>query len=227
MRVVDGVVGVCWIVFWAYWLVSAIGVKPGRPQWRRWAGSRLGIVIVVLIIARLRPAHGGTPEGVPWLTGIGLAAFFAGLALAVWARIYIGRNWGAPMTEKADPELVTTGPYSRERHPIYSGVSAAMIGTGLAVSPWYLIVAAVIGAYFVYSAISEERYMTSRFPDAYPAYKRATHMLIPYVLLARPARRRSLPPGANPGMGDISMFCLPTVPHQSHQSYFVGVPTDR
>ena len=56
------------------------------------------------------------------------------------------------MTEKADPELVTTGPYSLVRHPIYTGMIAAMIGTALAVSLWYLIVAAVLGGYFVYSA---------------------------------------------------------------------------
>lgn len=182
MRVVDWIVAVAWIVFWVYWLVSAVGVKPGQHRWRQWAGSRVAVVIVILIIARLRPAHGRALAAAPWLTGIGLAVFFAGLALAVWARIYIGRNWGTPMTEKADPELVTTGPYSRVRHPIYSGVIAAMVGTGLAVSLWYLIVAAVIGALFVYSAVSEERYLTSRFPGEYPSYKRATKMLIPFVL---------------------------------------------
>ena len=68
------------------------------------------------------------------------------------------------MTEKADPELVTTGPYSLVRHPIYTGMIAAMIGTALAVSLWYLIVAAMLGGYFVYSAVNEECYMTSRFP---------------------------------------------------------------
>jgi len=37
--------------------------------------------------------------------------FAAGLALAIWARIYLGRNWGMPMTEKREPALVTSGPY--------------------------------------------------------------------------------------------------------------------
>jgi len=105
-----------------------------------------------------------------------------GLALAVWARIYIGRNWGMPMSEKADPELVTTGPYSAIRHPIYSGIILAMIGTTLAVSLYWLIAVVLVGAYFLYSATMEERYLTEIFPDAYPRYQQSTKMLIPFVL---------------------------------------------
>jgi protein-S-isoprenylcysteine O-methyltransferase Ste14 len=35
-----------------------------------------------------------------------------------------------PMSEKVDPELVTTGPYRTVRHPIYSGIVLAMVGAG-------------------------------------------------------------------------------------------------
>jgi protein-S-isoprenylcysteine O-methyltransferase Ste14 len=118
----------------------------------------------------------------PWLQGIGLALFVLGLALAVWSRIYIGRNWGMPMSDKADPDLVTTGPYSVIRHPIYSGIILAMIGTTLAVSLYWLVAVVLVGAYFLYSAAVEERYMTEVFPDAYPRYKQSTKMLIPFVL---------------------------------------------
>jgi protein-S-isoprenylcysteine O-methyltransferase Ste14 len=44
-----------------------------------------------------------------------------GLGFAIWARVHIGRNWGTPMTQKDEPELVTSGPYHLVRHPIYSG----------------------------------------------------------------------------------------------------------
>ena len=76
---------------------------------------------------------------------------------------------------------MTTGPYRRVRHPIYSGIILAMVGTALAVSWYWLIAVGVLGAYFVYSADIEERYMTALFPDAYPAFKRSTKMLIPFV----------------------------------------------
>jgi protein-S-isoprenylcysteine O-methyltransferase Ste14 len=85
------------------------------------------------------------------------------------------------MSEKVDPELVTTGPYSRVRHPIYSGIILAMIGTAIAVSWYWLLAVVLLGAYFVYSAVMEERYMAGLFPDTYSAYKRSTKMLVPFV----------------------------------------------
>jgi protein-S-isoprenylcysteine O-methyltransferase Ste14 len=86
------------------------------------------------------------------------------------------------MSQKVDPELVTAGPYRRIRHPIYSGIILAMIGTTIAVSLYWLIAVVVIGAYFLYSAIVEERSMARLFPDSYPEYRRSTKMLIPYII---------------------------------------------
>jgi len=85
------------------------------------------------------------------------------------------------MSQKVDPELVTTGPYSRVRHPIYSGIILAMIGTTIAVSLYWLVAVVLIGAYFLYSAIVEERLMARLFPGSYPEYKRSTKMLIPFI----------------------------------------------
>lgn len=185
MKVIGWVIAGCWILFWAYWLISAFRVKGGRTRWRQWTGSRVGILIILVLLSRLNLLHhhnaAMAATGGLVLPVIGLVVLLAGLAFAVWARVHIGRNWGMPMTEKADPDLVTTGPYSRVRHPIYTGIIVAMVGTAVALSPWYLIVAAVLGGYFAYSAHNEERYMVTQFPDAYPAYKRSTKMLIPYV----------------------------------------------
>jgi protein-S-isoprenylcysteine O-methyltransferase Ste14 len=183
MQAVDIVIGVGWVVFWIYWIAASVGVKAGRTRWARFAGIRIVIILAVLLLLRLRVLRGHRAVTAdPWLQGIGLALFVLGLALAIWARVYIGRNWGMPMSEKADPELVTTGPYSVIRHPIYSGIILAMIGTALAVSLYWLTAVALVGAYFLYSATMEERYMTEVFPDAYPRYKKSTKMLIPFVL---------------------------------------------
>jgi protein-S-isoprenylcysteine O-methyltransferase Ste14 len=182
MYVVDFVIGIGWVVFWIYWLAASVGVKAGRTRWARFAGVRVAIILIVLLLLRLRllKAHHAVTHD-PWLQGIGLAIFLLGLALAVWARIYIGRNWGMPMSEKADPELVTTGPYRLIRHPIYSGIILALVGTTVAVSLYWLIAVVLLGAYFIYSAVMEERYLTELFPEAYPRYKQSTKMLIPFI----------------------------------------------
>jgi protein-S-isoprenylcysteine O-methyltransferase Ste14 len=183
MRAIDGIIGVGWVVFWAYWLVMAFTTKAEDFRWTRFAGVRVGLILVIVLLIRLRVFRGpGATTGNPWLLGTGLAFFVLGLALAIWARVYLGRNWGMPMSQRANPELITTGPYRRVRHPIYSGIILGMVGTAIAVSPYWLIAVAILGAYFLFSAVIEERTMARLFPAAYPSYKRATTMLIPYVL---------------------------------------------
>jgi protein-S-isoprenylcysteine O-methyltransferase Ste14 len=86
------------------------------------------------------------------------------------------------MTQKADPELVTSGPYRFVRHPIYSGILLGFAGTALATNAYWWIVFAVGLIYFVYSARVEEGIMTSAFPSTYPGYRERTKMLIPFVL---------------------------------------------
>jgi protein-S-isoprenylcysteine O-methyltransferase Ste14 len=180
MRAIDIVIGVGWVVFWLGWLAAAFRVKSGRSRWGQFAGARIAIVVLVVLLARLHVFHRPASHN-PVLDGVGLGLFVVGLAVAVWARVNLGRNWGMPMSEKDDPELVTTGPYRWIRNPIYSGLILAMIGTAIAVNVAWLAVAVVLGAYFVYSAVMEQRLMADQFPGTYPAYRNSTKMLIPFV----------------------------------------------
>jgi protein-S-isoprenylcysteine O-methyltransferase Ste14 len=182
MHVVDIVIFLGWAAFWIYWLAMSTRVKTGTTRWGRFAGIRVAAILLVLLVLRIKGFKEHSVTDNPWLQGIGLAIWVLGLALAVWARVYLGRNWGMPMTRKADPELVTSGPYHKIRHPIYTGILLAMVGTTIAVSLYWLVAVFVIGAYFIYSAVVEERSMTQLFPDTYPAYKRSTKMLIPFLL---------------------------------------------
>jgi protein-S-isoprenylcysteine O-methyltransferase Ste14 len=181
MHVVDVVILVGWVAFWIYWLAKSVGVKAGQSSSTRSIGIRVAVILLILLLVRTRALKGHTVTGNPWLQGLGLAVFLAGLGLAIWARVYLGRNWGMPMSQKADPELVTTGPYRRVRHPIYSGIILAMVGTTIAVSVYWLVAVLLIGAYFVYSAFNEERFMASAFPNSYPEYRRSTKMLVPFI----------------------------------------------
>ena len=85
------------------------------------------------------------------------------------------------MSKKDEPELVTSGPYGLVRHPIYSGILLAGVGTAVALSWFWIFAMVLVGVYFLYSAIVEERYLTQQFPDAYPAYRGSTKMLVPFI----------------------------------------------
>lgn len=185
MTAIDVTVGVLWAAFWVYWLGAAVATRSQSAVTRPYAGVGVRVIAVLLVLLALRVNVTTRRAGVvdsPAVESAGLVLFLAGLGLAVWARVFLGRNWGMPMSERASPELVVTGPYRHVRHPIYSGIILAMIGTALAVALYWLIVALVLGVYFVYSAGVEERTMLRRFPNTYPAYRRSTKMLIPFLL---------------------------------------------
>ena len=182
VRAVELVFAVGWAAFWLYWLVAAFSMKRGRRPWSRELRIRAIIAVVVILLIRLGAFRGHSLNTDPWRAGIGLVLFALGLGFAISARLHIGRYWGTPMTQKDEPELVTSGPYHLVRHPIYSGILTAGVGTAVALSWLWLTAVALAGVYFLYSAMVEERYMTDQFPDSYPVYKHSTKMLVPFIL---------------------------------------------
>ena len=180
VHAVELIFSIGWAAFWIYWLVAAFSMKRGRPAWSREIRIRVPIVIIVILLVRAGAFRNHVLTSNSWRAGLGLTLFATGLAFAIWARVHIGRNWGTPMSQKEEPELVTSGPYHLVRHPIYSGILVAGIGTAVALSWSWLIAVALAGMYFIYSATVEERYLSTEFPDTYPGYKRTTKMLIPF-----------------------------------------------
>jgi protein-S-isoprenylcysteine O-methyltransferase Ste14 len=181
MATVRTCVYVVWGSFWAYWLFSAASAKRGLRPRRR--GRIAAIVAVLAAVAVLRAAGvNGLDVRSLAIQIVGVCVLLGGLAFAVWARIYLGRNWGTPMTEKLEPELVTSGPYQYVRHPIYTGILLAMLGTAIATNLFVLLACLAAGVYFVYSARVEEGLMTRTFPAEYPGYRARTKMLIPFLL---------------------------------------------
>jgi protein-S-isoprenylcysteine O-methyltransferase Ste14 len=173
-------IAIVWVLFWVYWLVAAEMAKRGSRTMR----SRVpGLLIAAVTFVLLRVYNGNMPAVHNTIAqALGVALFVCGLGLAVWARVYLGHNWGVPMKRKDEPELVTSGPYRFVRHPIYSGVLLGVVGTALATGIYWLIAAAIMGAFLVYSARVEEKLMTDSFPTTYPSYRAKTKMLIPFVL---------------------------------------------
>jgi len=181
MHAIELVFAIGWAAFWIYWLAAAFSMKRRHVPWSRELGIRAVIVIIVILLIRLGAFRSQGLNTDPWRAGLGGVLFVLGLGFAIWARLHIGRNWGTPMTQKDDPELVTSGPYRLVRHPIYSGILVAGVGTAVALSWQWLIAVALAGVYFVYSATVEERYLTEQFPDTYPPYRHSTKMLVPFV----------------------------------------------
>jgi protein-S-isoprenylcysteine O-methyltransferase Ste14 len=172
----------CWIVFVVYWGVSAIGVKRNVKSggWARSMGFR--ILIVVALVLLFQSGAVSTAKGYQFSYGLQVAILcIIGIGYAIWARHHLGRNWSGTPSMKEDHELVTSGPYRFVRHPIYTGMTLALLGSALVGGLIWGIVFAVFTGMFLFRIPVEERYMMQLFPDQYPEYKKRTKALIPFV----------------------------------------------
>ena len=115
-----------------------------------------------------------------WLPVFGIATAVAGFALAIWARMHIGRNWSSSVVAKVQHELIRSGPYRWVRHPIYSGLMLALLGTVLVQDQLRGLIALLL-VYVGWKIKSrlEERMMVSTFGDQYTAYANSTGALFP------------------------------------------------
>lgn len=191
MNVYDRLILAIWLVFAVYWVLSAISAKRNvgrRPGLRTQAAMRVAIFVLVVLVLRtpllyrgLQNAQAYAPHSMA-ARMIGVILCALGIGLAIWARANLGRNWGMPMSRKENPELVTTGPYTFIRHPIYTGTITAMLGSAITMSIIWLLPLIVFGMYFIFSARREEKLMIEEFPEQYRAYMQRTKMLVPFVL---------------------------------------------
>jgi len=183
MTIFDWLIIFFWAVFLAYWTYSAWHAKKVAHRdlagvWVRYAGALIVILLIIFL-----PSSFHIPFGAHTVTAmmIGTILCAAGIAFAICARWHLGRNWSALPSIQEGHELVTSGPYRFVRHPIYTGMITALLGSALATSVAWFIIFLFIGATFVWRIDREERFMMQLFPDGYPEYKKRTKKLIPLV----------------------------------------------
>lgn len=111
---------------------------------------------------------------------LGAAITCIGLAFSIWARQHIGRYWSGSVSIRADHQLIRTGPYSRIRHPIYTGILVGLAGTLLADGHYAAIIAflIVLGG-LSWKALREEKLLKGEFGQAFEEHKRMTGFFLP------------------------------------------------
>lgn len=175
-----------WIVFVVYWAAGAL--KTRRTERTESFGSRYGILFLEIagFVLLFRDDAGIGFLGrrfIPRTYALaitGVALTWAGIALALWARWHLGQYWSARITIKEDHKLIGSGPYARLRHPIYSGLDLAAIGSALAIDRWRCVVGVclIILGYFI-KAGREENMLAAQFGEDFKEHCGRTGFLLP------------------------------------------------
>jgi protein-S-isoprenylcysteine O-methyltransferase Ste14 len=190
MKLANILVLIFWIVFMLVWAISAIGIKKDVKQSRSWWNFFWFRAVIVVALVWFLHAQNFTQFELGYerwaaanfaVAVIGVILVGAGVAFAIWARWNLGRNWSGVPRIKEGHELVTSGPYRFVRHPIYTGMTAALLGSALVGGPDWFIAFILFLTVFIFRIPKEEGFMMQLFPDQYPAYRARTKALIPFV----------------------------------------------
>jgi protein-S-isoprenylcysteine O-methyltransferase Ste14 len=182
-------------VFWTVYIVWFVSEqirnrthRPGSDAVVKNQGS-LGAVIFALffgigaafVLASTFGAGTLEPQR-PWLY-VGIAFMLLGMLLRWQAVRTLGKFFTFDVAAHSDHVVIDTGPYTYIRHPSYTGAILTIFGIGLALANWASIAVILVTAFlgYGYRIKVEEEALTERLGDAYRAYARRTHRLIPFI----------------------------------------------
>jgi protein-S-isoprenylcysteine O-methyltransferase Ste14 len=177
-----------WLVFALYWLVAALGVK--RTAKRQSPSERMLYLVFMaagfFLLYQENPSwgllnHRFLPDqlSIAWL---GSALCAAGVLFALWARRTIGKDWSAEVQIKEGHQLIRSGPYARIRHPIYTGILLATLGTALVIGEYRGLLATVMFLVgFSRKARKEESFLAAEFGAAFDEHRGHTGFFLPRI----------------------------------------------
>jgi protein-S-isoprenylcysteine O-methyltransferase Ste14 len=163
------------------WGFSWAGWRDGQ-RGEYWVVAQGILLFALLFVPVYRPVKLSLP--IFWQYAIwAIALFIAGLAIGLLGKglLDLGTNLTPLPHPKDDGQLVQTGVYGLVRHPIYSGLTLAVLSWAIfQVSLSHLLAAIVLFAFFNAKASREEQWLVQKYSD-YANYREHVKKLIPWI----------------------------------------------
>jgi protein-S-isoprenylcysteine O-methyltransferase Ste14 len=180
------IVWMLWVLFGVYWAISALNSKKTkrRETWPQRLAYILPLLAAMVLLSRPEAQRGWLAARLfplwPAVEWIGVTLVAAGIAIAFWARWHLGANWSGTVTLKEGHELIRSGPYRSIRHPIYTGILLALLGTAVQIGQVRSFFAFVVAwLCFYFKARREESFLAAEFADRFAAHRQQTGMFFP------------------------------------------------
>lgn len=109
----------------------------------------------------------------PFVQNFGIVLFVIGYFFSIWSKLTMNIFWGPPVEhdKKRQTKLLTSGPFSISRNPIYVGLILVALGFSLAVKSIFFPLIIILIHYFNKAAIAEEKNLEKIFKKEYTRYK--------------------------------------------------------
>jgi protein-S-isoprenylcysteine O-methyltransferase Ste14 len=97
-----------------------------------------------------------------------------------WTQAALGKEGSPQLQLREEHHVVTTGPYRRERHPLYTAMFGYSASLGVVTTNWFFVPFAVVAIAFTFARIpKEEQMMIGEFGDEYRAHMQRTGRFFP------------------------------------------------
>lgn len=178
-----------WLGYFAYWWAMSTNVKVAERTESVPSRITRGVSIVCAVTLLWLPSiplpllnERFLPLSVLCFWS-GSAFTASGLLFSIWARNHLGKNWSQAVTVKEGHELITSGPYALVRHPIYSGLLLAFVGSAVARGEWRGLLAVALVFIVLWRKLTlEEKWMRAQFGEPYEVYCRRVAALVPNLI---------------------------------------------
>jgi protein-S-isoprenylcysteine O-methyltransferase Ste14 len=115
-----------------------------------------------------------------WLRWIGFALGLASLGFWSWTQVVLGKEWSPQLQLRKEHRLVTTGPYARIRHPLYTAMFGYATSLAFVTANWVFIIFALLIIAGLFARVpKEEQMLINEFGEEYKAYIQMTGRFFP------------------------------------------------
>jgi protein-S-isoprenylcysteine O-methyltransferase Ste14 len=151
---------------------------------------RLGAIILVPLLILTHPYFGGEGLAYELMEVVGTLLIIACVLGRFWAILYVGRH--------KNREVVTDGPYSISRNPLYFFSTLGAFGVGLLFGKITLALVLGFGVFAILyrTAAKEQAFLAAEFGEAYAEYAARVPMFLPDPRLFRTADEVTVSAGA-------------------------------
>lgn len=129
------------------------------------------------------------PASVRW---IGVFLLTCSGCLMAWAFHNLGKNLTDTVVTRRDHTFVTSGPYGYVRHPFYLAFALGVLGGGLVMANWFILLAGFVPFGFMVARTRiEEAKLVERFGVEYQDYMQRVGRFLPRIGASQPRSKNS------------------------------------
>lgn len=176
---------------WVHWRrTGSTGYRgftgtPGSAEW--WGGALFAAAIVVTPLAAWLQLRGTLAPLIDLPASVALTAggllYLAGLVGTLWSQLAMGASWRIGVDAGERTTLVTQGPYSVVRNPIFTFMVIGLAGLAVLVPNVVALgaLAVLVAAVEIHVKAVEEPYLERTHGDTYRRYRAGTWRFVPGI----------------------------------------------